>query len=232
MPDSDSYGQGIQLAILGDAPDAQQLVSDLEKIIGRTVMVFESSSHRGATLSGTSGAPSPTEGMVSYLKDSNALEFYNGSAWRPLQEALPSLPRGTLGYTRSTSGTSNLSGTSLVANSKITFTCSTSRRYRVTVTCSWISTSTGLSAGVKIAAGYAVGSTLPSDGSSTFEIIAMSTGAAALNIAVPVSLQHEFNGPTSNEISVGVFATNNAGSGNRVTNESCCLAIHDIGVAQ
>lgn len=230
MPGTDIYGQNISLALVSDSPNAQTLAGDLANgILRLAVLAFDSAAHRGATLVGDAA---PVEGMVTYLRDGNALEFYNGSAHRPLQEALPSLPRGSIGYTRTTSGTSNLSSTALVSGSKFTFNCSTGRRYRLTATCSWVSTNTGLSAGMKIAMGYAIGPTLPSDGSSTFEIISMTSGAAALNISVPVAIQHEFNGPTTNQISVGVFATPTSGVGNKVTNESCTLAIHDIGPAQ
>lgn len=41
----------------------------------QAVMVFASSAAR------TSGITVPTEGMVTYLSDSNTLAFYNGTAW-------------------------------------------------------------------------------------------------------------------------------------------------------
>ena len=41
----------------------------------QVVMVFDSSSARSSAVS------SPTEGMVSYLKDTNAIEYYDGSSW-------------------------------------------------------------------------------------------------------------------------------------------------------
>jgi hypothetical protein len=41
----------------------------------QVVMVFASSSARSSAVS------SPTEGMVSYLKDTNAIEYYDGSSW-------------------------------------------------------------------------------------------------------------------------------------------------------
>lgn len=83
MPQGDGYGQGINLAINSDAPDAQQLVADLEKIIGLTVMVFNSAAHRGSVLTGDSA---PTEGMETYLRDVDRLETYDGSAWKTLSE--------------------------------------------------------------------------------------------------------------------------------------------------
>ena len=50
--------------------------SDMNTYVGdQVVMVFASSSARSSAVS------SPTEGMVSYLKDTNAIEYYDGSAW-------------------------------------------------------------------------------------------------------------------------------------------------------
>lgn len=44
-------------------------------LASQTVMVFANASAR------TSAITSPQEGMVSYLKDTNAIEYYSGSAW-------------------------------------------------------------------------------------------------------------------------------------------------------
>lgn len=44
-------------------------------LASQVVMVFASASAR------TSAIASPQEGMVSYLKDTNAIEYYSGSAW-------------------------------------------------------------------------------------------------------------------------------------------------------
>lgn len=44
-------------------------------LASQVVMVFASASAR------TSAIASPQEGMVSYLKDTNAVEYYSGSAW-------------------------------------------------------------------------------------------------------------------------------------------------------
>ena len=51
------------------ADDLQNYIQD------QVVFVFESSGAR------TSGILSPTEGMMSYLKDTNQISVYNGSAW-------------------------------------------------------------------------------------------------------------------------------------------------------
>lgn len=44
-------------------------------LMNQTVMVFADSTARSTALT------SPTEGMVTYLSDTNALEYYTGSAW-------------------------------------------------------------------------------------------------------------------------------------------------------
>ena len=44
-------------------------------LASQTVMVFADSAARSAAIT------SPQEGMVSYLKDTNAIEYYSGSAW-------------------------------------------------------------------------------------------------------------------------------------------------------
>lgn len=50
--------------------------SDMNTYVGdQVLMVFDDSSARSSSVS------SPTEGMVSYLKDTNAIEYYDGSAW-------------------------------------------------------------------------------------------------------------------------------------------------------
>ncbi len=50
--------------------------SDMNTYVGdQVVMVFASSSARSSAVS------SPTEGMLSYLKDTNAIEYYDGSSW-------------------------------------------------------------------------------------------------------------------------------------------------------
>lgn len=76
MPTTDSYGQGIKLASLTDAPDLSKAIKDVtDGIIPRGVLRFASASARGATLS------PPTEGMLTWLQDINRLDVYDGSAW-------------------------------------------------------------------------------------------------------------------------------------------------------
>ncbi|MEU1778093.1 hypothetical protein ABZ545_01245 [Streptomyces abikoensis] len=77
MPTTDAYGQGVQIAALTDAPNAATLAFNLaDALTPRSVMRFASASARAATLT------SPVEGMVTWLQDVNALEVYDGTAWR------------------------------------------------------------------------------------------------------------------------------------------------------
>jgi hypothetical protein len=46
--------------------------------VDQSVMVFASSAARSSAL------PSPTEGMVSYLKDTDSTEYYSGASWQSL----------------------------------------------------------------------------------------------------------------------------------------------------
>lgn len=45
-------------------------------VMNQQIMVFDDAAAR------TTALPVPVEGMVSYLKDTNALEFYTGTTWR------------------------------------------------------------------------------------------------------------------------------------------------------
>jgi hypothetical protein len=79
VPTPDDYGQGINIASLTDAPDASKLARDIANAIApRSVMRFASASTRGATLV---DASAPVEGMLSWLRDVNRLDLYDGSAW-------------------------------------------------------------------------------------------------------------------------------------------------------
>ena len=55
--------------------------SDLNDFLMRqSVMVFSSSTARTSAITG------PTEGMLSYLEDTNRFQFYNGTAWQDLSD--------------------------------------------------------------------------------------------------------------------------------------------------
>ena len=66
-------GAGYKLFNTGDVLTAQQVN---EYLMQQTVMVFASATARTTALSGVLA-----EGMLSYLKDTNATEVYDGSAW-------------------------------------------------------------------------------------------------------------------------------------------------------
>ncbi|MFI6491205.1 hypothetical protein [Streptomyces sp. NPDC050564] len=79
MPTTDNYGQGVNIASLTDAPDADKLATDIVNAIAqRSIMRFASASARGATLS---GSLAPVEGMLTWLQDVDRLDLYDGSAW-------------------------------------------------------------------------------------------------------------------------------------------------------
>jgi hypothetical protein len=77
-------------------------------LMNQSVMVFADSTARAAALT-------VTEGMVTYLEDTNAVEVYNGTAWVPigqdtvLTNVLITAPRETTNIQAdATSGTENL----------------------------------------------------------------------------------------------------------------------------
>ena len=47
-------------------------------LMNQTVMTFAGTAARGSAI------PSPTEGMLTYLADTNTLEYWNGSSFLPL----------------------------------------------------------------------------------------------------------------------------------------------------
>jgi hypothetical protein len=65
-------GAGFKVWATGDLVNASEFNT---YIMEQTVMVFADSSARDSAIS------SPSEGMFVFLKDTNTLQFYNGSAW-------------------------------------------------------------------------------------------------------------------------------------------------------
>lgn len=83
MPTTDGYGQGVSMALLSDAPDAQTLAKNIaEAVLSRTILRFASASTRTATLT---GAYAPVEGMYSWLQDVDRTDYYDGAAWQPME---------------------------------------------------------------------------------------------------------------------------------------------------
>lgn len=82
MSTEDYYGQGVSIASLTDAPDAESLAKNIANaIVSRSVMRFTSASDRTATLTGLAA---PVKGMVSYQADTDRLYRYDGAVWRPV----------------------------------------------------------------------------------------------------------------------------------------------------
>jgi len=89
MAGTDDYGQGVTVAALTDAPNAETLARNIANaIVQRSVMRFASASARAAALT---GATAPVEGMVSWLQDVNGLYFYDGTAWQ-LMNIIETMP--------------------------------------------------------------------------------------------------------------------------------------------
>lgn len=85
MPTTDTYGQGISLASLTDAPDLPKAIADVANgLIPRGVMRFASASARGATLT------SPVDGMVTYLQDVKRLDARISGTWVALSVGVSS----------------------------------------------------------------------------------------------------------------------------------------------
>ncbi|MEV8349069.1 hypothetical protein ACFVTT_15570 [Streptomyces niveus] len=77
---TDNYGQGINVAALLDAPDAETLARNLANgIASRSILRYPSASARAAALV---GATAPVAGMHTYLEDTKRLYSYDGAQWR------------------------------------------------------------------------------------------------------------------------------------------------------
>lgn len=84
---TDDYGQGISIADLTTAPNAETLGKNIANpLAARSLMRFASASARTAALTGVAA---PVEGMLSYLQDTNKVYLYEGAAWVELARYLP-----------------------------------------------------------------------------------------------------------------------------------------------
>ncbi|MGV9888398.1 hypothetical protein [Streptomyces sp. NPDC003395] len=83
---TDDYGQGISVADLATAPNAEALAKNLANgLAQRSILRYASASARASALT---GATAPVEGMVTWLQDVNRLYVYDGSAWVEYGRAL------------------------------------------------------------------------------------------------------------------------------------------------
>ncbi|MFI8206906.1 hypothetical protein [Streptomyces sp. NPDC085937] len=79
MASTDDYGQGVNIASLTDAPDAETLAKNIANALApRSVMRFASASTRAATLA---DAHAPVPGMITYLGAEERWEGRQGSSW-------------------------------------------------------------------------------------------------------------------------------------------------------
>jgi hypothetical protein len=81
-------------------------------LASQTVMVFASSAAR------TSAITSPQEGMMSYLKDTNSVEYYSGSAWIAVGGSSTPTFSGVRVFKSSTQSISNATVTDLTFDSE------------------------------------------------------------------------------------------------------------------
>jgi hypothetical protein len=137
-------------------------------LMRQTVMVFADSAARGSAL----GTAIVVEGMVTYLQDTNGLEYYDGSAWQTV---------GLDPYTVTSSTATAYTATTSDVNSLLQFTSASA----VTVT---ISTATSLSAGQRI--------DIIRDGAGTVTVQAASTavtiaGAGTAGTAYTIGDQYD-----------------------------------------
>jgi hypothetical protein len=61
-------------------------------LMDQTVMVFDDSASRGSAI------PSPTEGMMSYTKDDNLVQVYDGSGWTAVDTNITSLAGSAVNF--------------------------------------------------------------------------------------------------------------------------------------
>ena len=95
--------------------------SDMNSTVDQTVMVFEDAAAR------TTAIPTPTEGMLTYLEDTDAFEYWDGSDWEEVGA-------GVINASAVVTSTSDKSANyTLVAGDKNTFIRSTGSAITITV---------------------------------------------------------------------------------------------------
>jgi len=85
-------------------PDADSTIKDINDYIrnlalaleGKLVMVFPNDAAR------TTAVASPTEGMLSWLQDTNMLYVHDGTGWKQMYPSAPAILSGTVAPTGST----------------------------------------------------------------------------------------------------------------------------------
>jgi len=129
MATTDDYGQGVSIAALADAPNAEVLGKNITNALAqRGVMRFASASARAAALT------SPVEGMMTWLQDVNGLYLYDGSAWQPIMigsATVSDQQSSSFDATITTFGTTASAGT--YAHCGVAFTAPSSGKVKISV---------------------------------------------------------------------------------------------------
>ncbi len=151
-------------------------------LMSQAVMVFDSSTTRSATL------VAPTEGMVTYLKDTNLLQYYSGSAWVGVGGGVTSLTTSS-GLSTNTGATgavsiTNTGVTSLTSSSGLS--TNTSATGAVSVTNTGVTSNVaGTGVGVSSATGastISIGQSVATSASPTFSNVNLTAPSAGLTI--------------------------------------------------
>lgn len=127
MPKNDSYSQGVQSPVLGDAPDIEVALSTLVNgIVPRVVMRFADANARAAALT---GATKPVAGMITYLIAEDRWEGRQGDGswlllsdgpWQPLTYANNHTANsGSPGWRKKAGGGIELRGTIKALSGKL-----------------------------------------------------------------------------------------------------------------
>lgn len=102
-------GQGIRTWVPGEVITADHIQQNLQD---QVVQVYATSAARSSAVTGL-----VAEGMVSVLKDTDVIEYYNGSSWTSLTPSL--FIQGTAGQIFVSNGTAGAGWTSTITNATL-----------------------------------------------------------------------------------------------------------------
>lgn len=165
----------------------------------------------------------PVEGMLSWLSDVDRFEVYDGATDVPASYA-------DMGEAEWTSSTGATTVETLVANSSVTFTAVTGRKYRVTASTMYSSNQAGDNVTVRLRS--AAGATVTSAGTLRREIVA---AAAAANATTPLTFVENISGLAAGQTTVGLLVVRYSGTGTvlvgNAVNSGNSLLVEDVGAA-
>ncbi|WP_053612060.1 MULTISPECIES: hypothetical protein [unclassified Streptomyces] len=142
MSTTDAYGQGIQVAALTDAPNAQVLAQGLAAAVGQSNMRFTNAAARAAALT------SPVAGMRAWLATEKLWTYYDGSAWIVESFSAFVYAASTQSIPHNTATTINLSNAILDDTSGLNvpgkyWATPVAGKYRLTAMVSWVGSGGG-----------------------------------------------------------------------------------------